>query len=215
MMVRKSIKLSKKSKKLLDNTEEVFKNYDEYHKIYEELINLGYEYIDEDDEGVEELEENRATVKNINQKKLVSYFEGNIEFTANLICKYIYEVNKNKPNYPLLRKYLKSGNSNLKTLLLFGLEQNKSDITLLNSLGYFNQFTSILKIIIDKYLIACQFEQDLVKFNILIEDFYYHVHKFDYDVFAGLSLCVKDITKISLIRQRQLEIMGLTKELKH
>ena len=126
---------------------------------------------DECDE--EEVEENIAKPENLNQEILVTYFEGAAKLSEQVLDTYLAEKESATPNYPLIRKYFKRGNEHLRGLLIFGLERRPTDIGLLNDLGFFHEFRSILADLIHYYLKACKEEHDMSNFEELVLSFYY------------------------------------------
>ena len=136
------------------------------------LEELGFEWVD-DESGEEEVEENIAKPENLNHKLLVAYFEGAAKLSEQVLDTYLAEKESATPNYPLIRKYFKSGNEHLRRLLIFGLERRPTDIGLLNDLGFFHEFRSILADLIHYYLKACKEEHDMSNFEQLVLSFYY------------------------------------------
>jgi hypothetical protein len=135
------------------------------------LEDLGFSWFD-DDEDMEEAEENAAKSENLNQELVVAYFDGHVELSDQVLDSYLAEKDSPEPNYPLIRKYYKKGNANLKKLLLLGLEKMPTDVGLLSDLGFFHEYSTILDELIHLYLKACEEEQDMDKFRELVSDFY-------------------------------------------
>src|SRR3989339_2200168 len=94
----------------------------------------------------------------LSKKIFESYFEG--KATEN-------------PNYPLIRKYYKEANKNLKSLLLYGLDNYPGRIDLLSDLAFFHEFENNLNILITYYTQACIDQENLKTFSELAKDFYY------------------------------------------
>ena len=69
------------------------------------------------------------------------------------------------PNYALVRRYFKKANSNLKALLLVGLDRRPTNIDLLSDLAYFHEYENILRELIARYTSACEKEDDMSKFS--------------------------------------------------
>lgn len=136
------------------------------------LEELGFEWVD-DESGEEEVEENLSKPENLNQELLVAYFEGAAKLSEQVLDTYLAEKESATPNYPLIRKYFKRGNEHLRRLLTFGLEERPTDIALLNDLGFFHEFRSILADLIHYYLKACKEEHDMSNFEELVLGFYY------------------------------------------
>jgi hypothetical protein len=135
------------------------------------LEELGFQWVD-DEYDEDEVEENSAKPENLNQELLVAHFEGAVKFSEQVLEAYLAERASPTPNYPLIRKYFRMGNNHLKELLIFGLESRPTDICLLNDLGFFHEFSSILADLIRYYLKACKEEHDMGNFEELVMSFY-------------------------------------------
>ena len=96
----------------------------------DDLAELGFTWFD-DEVGDEAEEERSATIRNDNEKHLVAYFEGEAELSDQVLDAYLSETASDSLNSPLFRRYFKKGNSNLKELLIYGLEKHPTDIGLL------------------------------------------------------------------------------------
>jgi hypothetical protein len=145
-----------------------------------QLEDLGFQWFDDEDDQ-EEVEEELAKPENVNQEFLVGYFEGYINLSDQVLYSFFAEKNSSTPNYPLIRKYFKKGNENLRRLLIYGLEKTPTDIDLLNDLGFFSEFRNILGDLIQFYLKACKEEKDMSKFEELVRDFYYYTEPDGFD----------------------------------
>ena len=132
---------------------------------------IGFKYYDDDDR--DEIEEKNAQPENQNQKDLVDYFEGRNECTESILTAFLEEKDAGEPNLPLIRKYFKQANRNLKTLLWYGLDHYPARIDLLSDLAYFHEFENTLSTLIDYYTRACVNETNLETFSELAQDFYY------------------------------------------
>jgi len=92
-------------------------------------------------------------------------------------------------------------------LLIFGLEKRPTDIGLLNDLGFFHEFKSILADLIHYYLRACKGEHDMHKFEELVLSFYNDTVPDGFDAFYELEQHIapgSDKAKIvQKIRQEQ------------
>lgn len=141
------------------------------HDYISELEKLGFEYCD-DEIDLEEQEEILATPKNPNQEYLVSYLDGDIPLSDTSIAIFLEERNSLTPNFPLLRKYFKSANSNLLALLINGLERDHLSEELLSDLAFFHGFHNQLKLLIKYYSQACEQQENLDAFSKLAMDFY-------------------------------------------
>ena len=126
---------------------------------------LGFKWYDDNFDDEEELEEKKARAENSNQDLLVSYFEGDVELSGQILDAFLNERSADEPNDPLIRKYFRQGNENLKKLIISGLEQNPADIDLLSDLTFFHEFKNILGDLIIYYLIACEHEKNIKNFE--------------------------------------------------
>ena len=148
-----------------------------------QVEDLGFKWFDDGYGDEEELEEKLAGPENPNQELLVAYFEGDIELSDQMLDAFLTEKDSDAPNYPLFRKYFKSGNENLKRLVISGLKRCPADIGLLSDLAFFHEFKNILSELIGYYLNACDHEQNLKNFEQLALQFYYDT---DLDGFDAL-----------------------------
>lgn len=152
------------------------------------LEEAGFTWVDDGYGDDEKIEENQAKPTNPNQELLVAYFEEHITLTEQVLNAYLTEKNSDKPNYPLIRRYYKDGNSNLKELILYGLKKAPTNIDLIYDLSFFHQHRNILRELIEFYLLACmREEEDLVKFEELVLSFYYDTDPDGYDALHELS----------------------------
>lgn len=181
-------------------------NDDEYEKLRRELVfeqvskaikedpqnwrsqleDLGFQWFD-DEFDQEEIEEDLARPENPNQELLVAYLEGFVALSYQVLDAYLAEKDSPAPNYPLIRKYFKSGNENLKRLLMFGIDENPTDIGLLSDLGFYSEFRNVLSDLIQVYLNACRQEQDLTKFEELVLNFTCDVEPHGFDALSELE----------------------------
>jgi hypothetical protein len=157
------------------------KNWDKH------LEELGYTWIDDEEDDQEEIEEQIAKPENLNQEALVAFFNSDLPLSNKLLDLFDTEKDSEMPNYPLLRRYFKQGNKNLKQLILLGLEKYPSHIGLLNDLSYFHRNHGMLSEVIQRYFIACDFEENLSNFKELVEDFYFHTVDDGYDALYELN----------------------------
>src|SRR3990172_9000811 len=91
----------------------------------------------------EKIEESNAQPENQRQRFLVAYFEGRKKLSKKIFESYSEEKTTENPNYPLIRKYYKEANKNLKSLLLYGLDNYPGRIDLLSDLAFFHEFENI------------------------------------------------------------------------
>ena len=158
-----------KNKIIIEKVDEVFRTQpDNYISALEEI---GFKYYDDDDD-MEEREEANAKPENLNQKDLVAYFEGQKELSDKILQTFLEERDTENPNLPLIRKYFKKANQNLKSLILFGLDHYPGKIELLSDLGFFHEFENILSTLITYYTQACVDQENLETFSELARDFY-------------------------------------------
>lgn len=153
-----------------DEVNRVFKKHP--HDYISKLEELGFEYYDDDEENIEQKEEILAVPINSNQEYLVSYFEGDITLSDRSVAIFLEERNSLTPNYPLLRKYFKSANTNLLDLITHGLELDPLSDELLSDLAYFHGFQNQLNLLIKYYSQACEKQENLDAFTELAKDFY-------------------------------------------
>ena len=153
-----------------DEVERVFKRHP--HDYISKLEELGFEYYDDDEEDIEEQEEVSAKPENSNQEYLVSYFDGDIILSGKTIAIFLEERNSRTPNHPLFRKYFKSTNKNLLSMIIHGLELDPLSDELLSDLTYFHEFQNQLNLLIKHYSKACEKQEDLEAFSELAQDFY-------------------------------------------
>jgi len=158
-----------KNESIIEKVDEVFRTQpDNYISALEEI---GFKYYDDDDD-MEEMEEANAKPENQNQKDLVAYFEGQKELSDKILQIFLEERDAKNPNLPLIRKYFKKANQNLKSLILFGLDHYPGKLDLLSDLGFFHEFENILSALITYYTQACVDQENLETFSELAQDFY-------------------------------------------
>ncbi len=158
-----------KNEIIIEKVDEVFRTQpDNYISALEEI---GFKYYDDDDD-MEDREEANAKPENQNQKDLVAYFEGQKELSDKILQTFLEERDTENPNLPLIRKYFKKANQNLKSLILFGLDHYPEKIELLSDLGFFHEFENILGTLITYYTQACVDQENLETFSELAQDFY-------------------------------------------
>ena len=104
-----------------------------------------------------------------------------------MLAAFFTEKDSDSPNYPLFRKSFKSGNENLKRLIISGLKRSPADIGLLSDLAFLNEFNNILSELIGYYLIACDHEQNLKNFEQLALQFYYDTDPDGFDALYELN----------------------------
>jgi len=147
---------------------------------------IGFVYHD-DEYDPEEKEESTVRPQNANQKYLVSFFEGAIPLSSQTVTVFLEERRSPRPNYPLFRKYFKSGNKQLLSLLRHGLYLYPVLDELLCDLTFYHEFQPILQTVIDHYLIACENQENLDAFGGFVLDFYYATAANGYNAFHELK----------------------------
>ncbi len=172
---------------LQDRISEIFR--DDSGNYIARMEELGFTYVDEDDP--EEIEEMNAGPENLRQQEIVAFFEGRRELTDGILEHYSMEKASDEPNYPLIRRYFKAANSNLKALLIYGLEKYPGRIDLLNDLSFFHEFENVLGLLIKYYTRECLHQGNLQTFSELVKDFYYATVPDGYDALAALRELVE------------------------
>jgi hypothetical protein len=172
-----------KNELIRDKVSEIFRNHPKNY--IAKMEEIGFEYF-EDDSDFEEIEERNAQPENQRQKDLVAYFEGRKKLSKKIFENYSEEKATKNPNYPLIRKYYKKANKNLKSLLLYGLDNYPGRIDLLSDLAFFHEFENILNILITYYTTACIDQENLETFSELANDFYYSTNPDGYEAYHAL-----------------------------
>ncbi|HPD60229.1 MAG TPA: hypothetical protein PKV48_00505 [Thermodesulfobacteriota bacterium] len=165
-----------------NKVDEIFRNHPKDYVA--KMEELGLEYFEEDDS--EEIEERNAKPENQRQRDIVAYFEGKKKLSKKIFESYSKEKAAENPNYPLIRKYYKKANKNLKSLLLYGLDNYPGRIDLLSDLAFFHEFENILTILINYYTQACIDQANLDTFSELAKDFYYSTNPDGYEAYYAL-----------------------------
>lgn len=148
---------------------------------------LGFEYFeDDDDDDNEEIEEKNAKPENQRQRDLVAYFENKNKLSNKIFESFSEEKASDNPNFPLVRKYFRKANQNLKALLIYGLDHYPGRIDLLSDLTFFHEFENILSILVSYYTRACVDQQNLETFSELAKDFYYSTNPDGYEALYAL-----------------------------
>ena len=172
-----------KNEIIRDKVSEIFRNHPKNY--IAKMEEIGFEYF-EDDNDCEEIEERNAQPENQRQGDLVAYFEGRKKISKKIFENYSEEKATKNPNYPLIRKYYKEANRNLKSLLLYGLDNYSARIDLLSDLAFFHEFENILNILITYYTKACIDQENLETFSELAKDFYYSTNPDGYEAYYAL-----------------------------
>lgn len=172
-----------------DKFHTIIKSLENCHNKFEyrsKLIELGFEYNDDEAMDPEIIEERAAKPENDRQCRLVAFFNSTQELSQSILDDFLAEKSLTTPNYPLIRRYFRLANKQLKQLLLFGLERNPLDRGLLDDLAYFNEFSLNLTELIGWYSRACRETNEPTEFKDLVQDFYDVTLEYDYDVFHAL-----------------------------
>jgi len=172
-----------KNEIIRDKVNEIFRNHPKDYVA--KMEELGFKYF-EDDDDYEEIEEGNAQPENQRQRDLVAYFENKKKLSKKIFESYSEEKAADHPNYPLIRKYFKKANKNLKSLLIYGLDNYPSRIDLLSDLSFFHEFENILSILITYYTQECIDQANLDTFSVLAKDFYYSTNPDGYEAYYAL-----------------------------
>lgn len=151
----------------------------------DKLEELGFEYFD-DEVDEEEQEELNAKPENQRQRQLVAHFSSHTGFSPKIFEIYSKEKSSECPNYPLLRKYFRTANPSLKSLLIYGLENYPERLDLLDDLSFFHEFENVLDELITYYTQACLNHGNLEIFTELAKDFYYATIPDGYEAYHAL-----------------------------
>ena len=172
-----------KNEIIRDKVNEIFRNHPKDY--IAKMEELGFEYF-EDDDDYEEIEEINAKPENQRQRDLVAYFENKKKLSKKIFESFSEEKASENPNFPLIRKYFKTANQNLKALILYGLDHYPGRIDLLSDLTFFHEFENILSTLISYYTRACVDQQNLETFSELAKDFYYSTSPDGYEALYAL-----------------------------
>ena len=166
-----------------DQVDQIIKKYPKDH--ISKLEEIGFVYHD-DEKDEEELEEEAAKPLNANEEYLVSFFDGEIPLSDETCEIYLEERRNPNQNYPLVRKYFKSGNKNLLSMILHGLDLFPVSEELLSDLAFFHEYYGMLQILVDRYMTACENQENLEAFSELVMEFYYSIGSDEYNVLYAL-----------------------------
>jgi hypothetical protein len=172
-----------KNEIIRNKVNEIFRNHPKDY--IAKMEELGFEYFDDDDD-YEEIEERNAKPENQRQRNLVAYFENKKKLSRKIFESFSEEKASENPNFPLIRKYFKKANQNLKALILYGLDHYPARIDLLSDLTFFHEFKNILSTLISYYTRACVDQQNLETFSELAKDFYYATSPDGYEALYAL-----------------------------
>lgn len=172
-----------KSEILRDRVHDIFRNHPKDYLA--KMEELGFEYFEEAD-GSEEIEERNAKPENQRQKDLIAYFEDKKKLSKKIFESYTKEKASENPNHPLIMRYFKEANKNLKSLILYGLNNYPGRIDLLDDLALFHEFENVLRLLITYYTKACVDQDNLDTFSELAKDFYYSTSLDGYEAYYAL-----------------------------
>jgi hypothetical protein len=180
---------------------EIFKNYPQDYR--QRLEEVGFVWQDDEYDLLyeeEANEERQAVPETENQRNLVYFLERGGPVTRQTIEAYLQERYTQTPNLPLIRKYFKQANVNLKAILLAGLSANPTDLDLLDDLSYFSEFDSMLGELIHFYKNACIRETDMERFSLLAQDFHMNTYDQGFDALYELHTIFQSGTKGAVIQ---------------
>ncbi len=155
--------------------------------LIEEIEKLRFTYVVDNDEDAEEInEELTARPETDFQMALVSYLDGVDAPSESLLKLWREETRREDSPFPLWRRYFRSGNSQLKKLVLFGLDRYPTTHDLLENLYVLHSFLPIPKELLVRYTLACDLEDDPQRFRELAQDFDGGTASFGYDALHAL-----------------------------
>ena len=154
---------------------------------FAKIEDLGFCFAHDETSREEEREERVAVPQTPDQSVLIECFEKGGAPTDVLLQAFIKEKHADDSNYPLFRRYFKQGNKGLTSLLLYGHLQQPTNPEFLSDLSFMHIFSSMLKELIDAYILACNKETDAKKFAILARDFYNNTAPDGYDALCALE----------------------------
>jgi hypothetical protein len=169
----------------------------------EQLEAAGFTWYDDDFDMLyeeETKEEQSAFPENENQHLLVRFFKNGGPVTRQVLHYYLKERYSESSNIPLVRKFFKRANPNLKAILLAGLAANPTDPDLLDDLAYFSEFDSMLGELIHFYTDACLKETDMQRFSLLVQDFHMNTVEQGYDALKALARIFNSGTKGAVVQ---------------
>jgi hypothetical protein len=180
---------------------EILRNYPQDYRQRLEAVGLAW-HEDEFDLLYEEeaKEESLAVPETENQRYLVHFLKTGGPVTRQVVEAYMQERYTQTPNLPLIRKYFKQANANLKAILLAGLAADPTDLDLLDDLSYFSEFDSMLGELIHFYKDACIRETDMERFSLLAQDFHMNTYDQGFDALYELHTIFQSGTKGAVIQ---------------
>jgi hypothetical protein len=181
---------------------EIIKNHPRDFR--ERLEAVGFVWQDDDTDRLyeEEAKEERAAVPETEtQRRLVQFLDTGGPVTRMILNAYLEERYSETSNLPLIRRYFKQANPNLKAILLNGLATNPTDVDLLDDLSYFSEFDSMLGELIHLYTDACLKEMDIERFSQLAQDFHMNTYDQGYDALHELIAIFQSGNKGAVVQQ--------------
>ncbi|MBC2744930.1 MAG: hypothetical protein HGJ93_18375 [Desulfosarcina sp.] len=145
-------------------------------------------------------EEHVAVPETENQQRLVHFLNTGGPVIRQVLDAYLEERYSETSNLPLIRKYFKQANPNLKAILLNGLAANPTNLELLDDLSYFSEFDSMLGELIHFYTDACLKETDMERFSLLAQDFHMNTYDQGYDALQELTTIFQSGAKGAVIQ---------------
>lgn len=181
---------------------EIIKNHPRDYR--QRLEEVGFVWQDDDDYDLlyeEEAREERVAVPETeSQRKLVDFLDSGGPITPKLFDAYLEERYSETANLPLIRKYFKEANPNLKAILLQGLAANPTDLDLLDDLSYFSEFDSMLGELIHLYTNACIKEKDMQRFSMLAQEFHMNTYDQGFDALHELTTIFQSGAKRTMVQ---------------
>lgn len=168
--------------------DEIMKNHPVDYR--ERLEEIGFAWHDDEYDLLyeeETKEETLAVPETGNQRRLVSFLDTGGPVTRTVLDAYLHERYADDANIPLVRKYFKQANSNLKAILLGALAIDPTNPDLLDDLSYFSEFDNMLGELIHFYTDACLKETDMERFALLAQDFHMNTYEHGYDALQELT----------------------------
>jgi hypothetical protein len=169
----------------------------------ERLEAAGYVWQDDETDLLYEEEakqERGAFPETENQRRLVCFLDTGGPVTRQILDIYLKERYSETSNLPLIRRYFKQANPNLKYILMEGLAADPTDLDLLDDLAYFSEFDSILGELIAFYTNACLKETDMERFSLLAQDFHMNTYGQGYDALQELITMFRSGTKGAVVQ---------------
>lgn len=157
------------------------------HNMIEEIEKLGFEWcVDDADDADEIAEEKAAQPANENEKQLMAFLESRAEPDDDITDLWCQETHKDDTSVAHWRRYFRAGNTQLRKLILLGLDAHPCDQILLMQLAFFHEFVPMHREILARYTRACDEEPDSASFALLAQDFDEAADSFDYDALETL-----------------------------